>query len=117
MTPTPVIPTTYRWISSSRVDTARTRKEKERGEEPEPRTMSLSFSVPITALPPVASDAQGAMDVDEPPEPARRNVGALGCDVPGCSERRKYRLVRDFRRGACGMAHLKVLEAQHVGSV
>lgn len=75
--------------------------------------MSLSFSVPIMALPPVAD----AMDVDKPPEPPRRNVSAFGCDVPGCTEQRKYRLVRDFQRGACGMAHLKVLETQLVGSV
>jgi Ino eighty subunit 2 len=34
------------------------------------------------------------------------------CDVPGCQEGRKYRLVRDWERGACGMGHLKVLEGK-----
>lgn len=34
------------------------------------------------------------------------------CDVPGCIEVRKYRLVRDWVRGACGLTHLKVLEAE-----
>lgn len=32
------------------------------------------------------------------------------CDVAGCLEKRKYRVVRDFGKGACGIVHLKQLE-------
>jgi Ino eighty subunit 2 len=31
------------------------------------------------------------------------------CNVSGCWGPRKYRLVRDFEKGACGMDHLRVL--------
>ena len=34
------------------------------------------------------------------------------CAVDGCTAKRKYRLVRDWERGACGMDHLHVLERQ-----
>ncbi|KAF8481459.1 hypothetical protein JB92DRAFT_3037988 [Gautieria morchelliformis] len=33
------------------------------------------------------------------------------CNVPGCREPRKYRLVHDFEQGACGMEHLRVLSS------
>jgi Ino eighty subunit 2 len=34
------------------------------------------------------------------------------CDAKGCKESRKYRLVKDWTRGACGMSHLRVLEGK-----
>jgi hypothetical protein len=37
------------------------------------------------------------------------------CDVSGCGERRKYRLVQDFKRGACGMEHLRLLSGHVAG--
>ncbi len=54
------------------------------------------------------------MDVDEGAK--RPQAGVPVCDVEGCAERRKYRLVKDWARGACGMAHLKVLEQAAVAS-
>ena len=42
---------------------------------------------------------------------ARVMVPAV-CAVNGCTAKRKYRLVRDWERGACGMDHLHILERQ-----
>ncbi|KAF4563992.1 hypothetical protein EYR40_002730 [Pleurotus pulmonarius] len=81
----PTPPNTYRWISSSRNT-----------------NMQLSFSVPIAALP----------DPSEPPRPP--NPSPAKCDVEGCSKSRKYRLVKNWNLGACGMDHLKALEVQKV---
>ncbi|KAG2028421.1 PAPA-1-like conserved region-domain-containing protein, partial [Suillus americanus] len=67
-----VIPTTWRWISSTR---------------------------PLT---------NSALLAPQPPLPKEKPQ----CDVPGCTETRKYRLVRDWVRGACGLMHLKVLEVE-----
>lgn len=101
----------YRWVSTSRVSSTQSAK----GEAGIGKKMSLSFSVPVSVLPPVADSdsAPTAMDVDKPAPPGKpaEQVQAK-CDVRGCSERRKYRLVRDFAKGACGMTHLKALEAQ-----
>ena len=79
-------PVMYRWVSSKKVD----------GESAH---MVLSFSVPpsVAALPP-----------PEPSEP--RPKAPANCAVEGCDLPRKYRLVRDFTIGACGMPHLKILE-------
>ncbi|KAL6302225.1 PAPA-1-like conserved region-domain-containing protein [Sparassis latifolia] len=129
------VPTMYRWISSSRPQPQPGEEVKVKkvgmdvegegeGEEPKERendkeregegqaekaepTMYLSFSVPIAALPPAAAQPAGTTDVDvaaarTPPR----------CDVRGCTQRRKYRLVKDWQRGACGLGHLKLLEAQ-----
>ncbi|PCH33533.1 hypothetical protein WOLCODRAFT_135180 [Wolfiporia cocos MD-104 SS10] len=97
-------PTMYRWISTTR---------GANGAEDGGEKMRLLFSVPVNALPPAeaADNASTTMDVD--PEPDRsRDKPSPQCDVQGCMERRKYRLVRDFAKGACGMSHLKMLEAQ-----
>ncbi|KAH9835674.1 uncharacterized protein C8Q71DRAFT_869475 [Rhodofomes roseus] len=106
-----VNPTMYRWVSTSR-------KSAFQGEANTDKKMSLSFSVPVSVLPPTLTPpepASAAMDIDKPVVPADPAVQALAnCDVQGCSERRKYRLVRDFAKGACGMTHLKALEAQLV---
>ena len=48
----------------------------------------------------------GGFPVNEPPKPRPPAV----CDVLGCEAKRKYRLVHDFERGACGMAHLQILK-------
>jgi len=34
------------------------------------------------------------------------------CDVSGCGNLRKYRLVNAFEKGACGMEHLKLLSGK-----
>ena len=99
-----VVPTSYRWISTLRPSP----------EAPPGDKMLLSFSVPTTLLPtshepPFDPDGDTQMDVQVPlPKPRAAAV----CDVDGCKEKRKYRLVRDHDRGACGMGHLHVLEKQ-----
>lgn len=106
--PAPPVATMYRWISSTRAGPG-----KADGGEGE--KMVLSFSVPAAAL----SDARETGS--RPAEMQTEGTGNQGqgkesvqprCDVQGCSERRKYRLVKDWQRGACNMGHLKVLEAQ-----
>lgn len=80
-------PVMYRWISSTK---------KTDGESP---SMVLSFSVPQ----PVA--------LAPPPEPeVPQPTGPATCAVEGCGQLRKYRLVKDWTVGACGMPHLKLLE-------
>ncbi|KZT06842.1 uncharacterized protein LAESUDRAFT_139767 [Laetiporus sulphureus 93-53] len=96
----PVAPTMYRWISTSRASGADAKSSSD-------KKMLLSFSIPAVLLP--SEEARTAkMDVDEEPRAAQMPE----CDVQGCTERRKYRLVKDWSRGACGMSHLKLLEAQ-----
>jgi len=80
-------PVMYRWISSKKV-------------EGESSQMVLSFSVPPVALPPLPP-----VDADGPRPKVPSN-----CAVEGCGRPRKYRLVRDWTVGACGMSHLKSLE-------
>ncbi|KAI0639282.1 hypothetical protein C8Q77DRAFT_1080396 [Trametes polyzona] len=108
-------PTMYRWVSRAQPVPKAGDAGTEDG-QPE-KTMVLSFSVPISVLPAAQTDASGdAMKVDStaataaPPLPRE----TPRCDVQGCTELRKYRLVRDFQKGACGLSHLKALEAQKV---
>ncbi|KAI0061913.1 hypothetical protein BV25DRAFT_714575 [Artomyces pyxidatus] len=112
-TVTPVIediPTSYRWISTSKHVTTHAVDDQMAGAED--KKMTLSFAVPLAALPLALNvDDPPKMDVDEQPVKARE---APQCDVEGCVAGRKYRLVRDWQRGACGMDHLKVLERQAV---
>ncbi|KAH9039821.1 hypothetical protein EDB85DRAFT_224034 [Lactarius pseudohatsudake] len=99
-----VVPTCYRWISTSRPA-----PDAPSGEE----KMTLSFSVPASLLPTshqvaVEGDGDGDVKMEEPRKPAAAAV----CNVDGCTATRKYRLVRDLERGACGMGHLHLLETQ-----
>ena len=108
-------PTMYRWVS--RVQPIPAPGEDGEQQESTEKTVVFSFSVPIEALPPtVAQDGDGSMQVDgvaaavpKPPPSTPPH-----CDVQGCTALRKYRLVRDFHKGACGLSHLKVLEGQMV---
>ncbi len=102
--PEPITPTMYRWISSSKSIPAATNSKN----ETETRMMTLSFSVPVSVLPRVESMGPPPMEVDQPTAPHIRTIP--DCDVEGCTAKRKYRLVRDWQRGACGMEHLKELE-------
>lgn len=105
---TPILPSMYRWISTTRVPGA------EEGTEPK---MILSFSVPVSAIPtPTTPELKVGMDVDHSskPSPVPQMRTTQRCDVAGCEAQRKYRLVKDFQRGACGLLHLKHLEAQLV---
>ncbi|KAI0348652.1 hypothetical protein BDW22DRAFT_1437741 [Trametopsis cervina] len=108
----PILPTMYRWISTTKIPGG------EAGTEPR---MVMSFSVPVSVLPtPVttpATELAAGMDVDRllkstPTSALRPPRPVQNCDVDGCDAQRKYRLVKDFQRGACGIAHLKQLEAQ-----
>ena len=99
-------PTRYRWISTLRPTP----------DAPPGDKMFLSFSVPTSLLP---TTHQSASDVDDEgdvkmettkEQEQSRAVTPAVCDVEGCSAKRKYRLVLDWERGACGMDHLHVLE-------
>ena len=105
----------YRWVSRAQ-PVPKAGEAGAEGGQPE-KIMVLSFSVPISILPAASTDAAGdAMKVDSaaattvPPPPR----DTPRCDVQGCTGLRKYRLVRDFQKGACGLSHLKALEAQMV---
>jgi Ino eighty subunit 2 len=78
-----VKPVMYRWTSSKKVDGEST-------------SMVLSFSVPPSEVIPA-------------PEPEAPKIPDT-CAMDGCRQPRKYRLVRDWTIGACGMPHLKALE-------
>ncbi|KAN0137816.1 hypothetical protein V8E53_004300 [Lactarius tabidus] len=97
-----VVPTCYRWIS-----TTRPTSDAPPGEE----KMTMSFSVPASLLPTPLQDEDGDIKMEaqeQPPKPLAPTV----CNVDGCTATRKYRLVRDSERGACGMGHLHLLETQ-----
>ena len=83
--------------------------------------MFLSFSVSTSLLPDqsAAPDVEANGDIkmetmkqQEQELKARVTVPAV-CAVDGCTAKRKYRLVRDWERGACGMDHLRNLERRH----
>ncbi|KAK0459865.1 uncharacterized protein EV420DRAFT_1676189 [Desarmillaria tabescens] len=73
--------------------------EKEKTDSNEEKKMILMFSVPPSLLP------EGEVHPPAPPRPIPQ------CNVEGCELNRKYRLVRNWDMGACGMAHLKLLQA------
>jgi Ino eighty subunit 2 len=99
------------------------------------RKMVITFSVPESLLPtppPSASPTEGMagsakMDLDSgasigvsyvsgassagPPVPGP-GKGPGVCAIQGCTAARKYRFVKDWTVGACGMGHLKDLEGQ-----
>lgn len=102
--PEPVIPTMYRWVSSSKAVSV----DPDNKDGTETRVMTLSFSVPVSVIPQTQSEVPPPMDIDPPSSPPIRTIPE--CDVEGCNAKRKYRLVRDWQRGACGMEHLKELE-------
>ena len=75
----------------------------------------LSFSVPIAMVAVTTfADCAESMDVNtaRKEQEEQKERPKVLCNVEGCGEVRKYRLVRDWERGACGMAHLNVLEGQ-----
>jgi Ino eighty subunit 2 len=80
--------------------------------------MFILFLFPAPSLPgrPAVPDidADGDIKMETPQEQAQKvqvTVRAV-CAVDGCTAKRKYRLVRDWERGACGMDHLYILERQ-----
>ncbi|KAJ7301307.1 hypothetical protein DFH08DRAFT_907018 [Mycena albidolilacea] len=91
-----VMPTMYRWISTSRPPSLSTDAEKS--------IMSISLSVPASVV---------IAPLDTPlPEKPKIQTPAL-CGVTGCGKDRRYRLVGgEWGAGACGMVHLKILEGR-----
>ena len=87
--PKPV--TMYRWVSSTQGD----------GED---KKMVISFSVPTSLFPPVENP------MPDPIQPSGRGPGV--CAIEGCLGTRKYRLVKDWSVGACGLDHLRLLEGR-----
>ena len=99
------VPTMYRWISTSRLpvtqggeENPEERKGKEKEEE---KQMKITFSVPVCVLSTLPAEPMRSAPL---PRPQR-------CAMPGCGKPFKYRLVKDWERGACGIACLKILEA------
>ena len=99
--PVPALPTLFRWVSSSKLDTP-----------------ALSFSVPVAYLPDQPPDGENGVGAGgapvpplaisplKPPEPKPVPL----CDVKGCQLPRKYKLVKNPTMGGCGMEHLKMLQ-------
>jgi Ino eighty subunit 2 len=91
-------PEMYRWVSNA---------------------AGLSFSVPVGVLP--SSEAKGMVVDSSTSVPTTRKASKSipaqlpKCDVRNCKAVRKYRLVSDWEKGACGMAHLKVLQGRARG--
>ncbi|KAJ7582481.1 hypothetical protein C8J56DRAFT_792190 [Mycena floridula] len=91
--PAPLPPVMYRWISTTR--------PLGETEDDSMKKMTLLFSVPPGAL-------ESSPDVFQPPSIPTSTRPR--CAVDGCSLDRKYRLVKNWNVGACGMMHLKLLE-------
>ncbi|CDO72357.1 hypothetical protein BN946_scf184977.g54 [Trametes cinnabarina] len=103
-------PTMFRWISRAQ-PVQKTGAENGPENLIEEKTVVFLFSVPAEALHP-SQDGGNTMQVDNTPASLKPPPPIPRCDVPGCTASRKYRLVRDFQKGACGLSHLKALEAQ-----
>jgi Ino eighty subunit 2 len=86
------MPTMYRWVSSSRT---------QEGSAP---TMGITFSVPISAIPPQPSPTELFDSSPRPPAPK-------SCAAPGCGNPMRYRAVKDWTQGACGIPCLEIVEA------
>ncbi|KAG9311518.1 hypothetical protein JVU11DRAFT_7721 [Chiua virens] len=97
--PVEIVPTMYRWVSSTKPisgNAAPASRDDKDGQ------LRLTFSVPVSILHGSVPTPQATLP------PAEKPV----CDVSGCDRARKYRLVKDWLKGACGMEHLKMLEYQ-----
>ena len=97
--PVELIPTMYRWVSTIKP----LPKDAGPAFQQADGQMKLTFSVPVSIL---SQDSTSPSETRVPP------MEKPVCDVSGCTQTRKYRLVRDWLKGACGMEHLKMLEHQ-----
>jgi len=97
------VPTMYRWVSSA------CRQEGADGSTE--MHMRITFSVPVSVLP--SNEDVGILKAGKDEEDGRavRPERPATCAAPGCHKPFRYRLVKDWTRGACGMACLKALEA------
>ncbi|KAI6006897.1 PAPA-1-like conserved region-domain-containing protein [Pisolithus albus] len=110
--PVEMVPTSYRWISTIKPPAVAVLSTTSACDDDVAMNgggtevkMRLTFSVPVCALP--AEHVQAQVGQVRMP-PATIPI----CDVSGCGHARKYRLVKDWMKGACGMDHLKDLERQ-----
>ncbi|KDQ10962.1 hypothetical protein BOTBODRAFT_57715 [Botryobasidium botryosum FD-172 SS1] len=85
-------PPSYRWISTSRDPT---------GAADGQPNMTMSFSIPPELLPSTLP-----LTTAPPVSPA----AVPKCAAPGCGNLRKYKLVGDMERGACGLECFKILK-------
>lgn len=91
-----VVPTTWRWVSSTRPladPSTMPQEDVAQGK------MRLTLGVPISALSSTIPAPQS------PPLPKEKPL----CDFLGCTEKRKYRVVRDSTLGACCALHLRAV--------
>ncbi|KAF9237001.1 hypothetical protein BU15DRAFT_76371 [Melanogaster broomeanus] len=109
--PVEFIPTMYRWISTTKSAAPAGEGADSISSAQSDARMRLTFSVPVSVLPEDHSIPRGAEVAPAPP--STKPV----CDVSGCQQFRKYRLVKDWMKGACGIEHLKVLERQQMDVV
>jgi len=93
------IPTMYRWVSSTKGFL------RAGGTTGDDGAMTLIFSVPVS----VTNRIANASPTEEASVLIPQKTPAV-CDVEGCTQLRKYRFVKDWTKGACGMSHLKQLE-------
>jgi Ino eighty subunit 2 len=93
------IPTMYRWVSSTKGFL------RAGGTTGDDDAMTLIFSVPVS----VTNRIANASPTEEASVLIPQKIPAV-CDVEGCTQLRKYRFVKDWTKGACGMPHLKQLE-------
>lgn len=78
---------------------------------PQEKQIRMYLAIPAAFLPPSENLADTVTSFDGPPRvPTRGSRPPAICAISGCESPRKYRLVRDWRIGACGMVHLKALE-------
>ncbi|KAF9218837.1 hypothetical protein BS17DRAFT_761858 [Gyrodon lividus] len=104
--PVELIPTMYRWISTTKSPPAAVAEGTELASQGRSEgKMRLMFSVPVSVLSPETTVPRAS---GIKPTPSVEPV----CDVSGCQQIRKYRVSKDWMKGACGMEHLKVLEHQ-----
>ncbi|KIJ63879.1 hypothetical protein HYDPIDRAFT_112856 [Hydnomerulius pinastri MD-312] len=103
--PIEITPTTYRWVSTTKPLSPTVVGEADGAHPKSEGKMRLMFSVPVSVLP---SEVVEPPITNLNPPMSTRPV----CDVSGCQQPRKYRFVKDWMKGACGMDHLKVLEHQ-----
>ena len=92
----PVVPTMFRWVSSTKSDTP-----------------AFTFSIPVNLLPEDPGEgSSGKVKTSGASSPTPMSKLVPICDVRGCSQPRKYKLVKDPSKGGCGMEHLKALQVQ-----
>ncbi|KAG5642796.1 hypothetical protein DXG03_002101 [Asterophora parasitica] len=102
------IPTMYRWVSTSRISPSQQGEALSTDVQ-----LRITFSVPTSMLSLPEADSQGlpdAVPIDE--KPLQLSTRPTGCAAPGCTNPFRYRLVKDWTRGACGISCLKLLESR-----